>query len=101
MIILALLAKVAGHIMRRFQQMPDTKKNILTIGALLAATVIMQFVALFISGRLLFEVLSGKEPLTRVDVFLISLFTLTTFQLAWALWFGEAVRSRVAWMFKQ
>ena len=96
MILFVALSKVAGHMLTKAQSMPATVKNSLLMRAAIAMPVVMNCIALFFSGRMLHNLLQETQPLTRIDVFLISLFTLTTFQLFWAIWFGEAVRSRWA-----
>lgn len=95
MIIFALLAKVAGHALRKVQLMPAAKKYSLGIGAAILANVAMNGIALFISVRALRNVLDSQEQITRVDMFAISFFTLCAFQLCYAILFGEAVRTRL------
>jgi hypothetical protein len=96
MIVFVLLSKVLGHVVRKVQAMPDTKKKSLMLRAAIALPLAANCIALFFSARMLYVLIRSPDPLARVDVFLISLFTLTTFQLFWAIWFGEATRSRFA-----
>ena len=96
MILFVMLSKVAGQMATRYQSMPAMKKNMLIAAAAIAMPAAMNCIALFFSARALHGLINSPDPLTRIDVFLISLLTLTTFQLFWAIWFGEAVRSRWA-----
>lgn len=95
MIIFALLAKAAGHILRKVQLMPQAKKYSLGMGAIKAANLAMNGASLFVSARALRNVVESQDPITRIDMFAIAFFTVVSFQLCYAVAFGEAVRTRV------